>query len=158
MLPLPFSSKNASNTDIGNERVLSFDFFCYTLHFYLLPFALSIFLLHFAFLFATLCPIPPWLRTIFCLSVFVKLARISALTFATTRTACNIIRPTRKAWGASRNLGKGVKCCLHLDFPQKVSRTVYTLIPHCIYYRCRKVLRIVYTSIPHIAAIFPQRV
>ena len=56
--------------------------------------------------FATLCPIPPWLRTIFCLSVFVKLARISALTFATTRTACKIIRPTRKAWGASRNLGK----------------------------------------------------
>ena len=66
-------------------------FICYTLH-------------SFATLcgfFATLCPIPPWLRTIFWLSVFVRLKS------ATTRIACKIIRPTRKAWGASRNLGKG---------------------------------------------------
>ena len=74
---------------------------------YLLPIVFICYSLSYPFLFATLRPIPPWLRTIFCLSVFVKLARISALTFATTRTACKIIRPTRKAWGASRNLGKG---------------------------------------------------
>ena len=61
---------------------------------YLLPIVFICYSLSYPFLFATLRPIPPWLRTIFCLSVFVKL-RLPRL------------GQPAKLSAPSRNLGKG---------------------------------------------------
>ena len=78
--PYPFRHQFSTNSSIKmiHSKENTMEFFV-TLRFYF---------------FATLCPIPPWLRTIFCLSVFVKL-RLPRL------------GQPAKLSAPSRNLGKG---------------------------------------------------